>query len=208
MAVEMKVALLRHSFCEGNLRHAYVGGRTDQPLCAQGIAEARARAGALEVRMESAGLSMPEVVYTSPMIRARQTAGLLFGNARLVDVEGLREMDFGDFENRSAADMERDVAYRAWVDAQCEPACPNGESKAQFSIRTCEAFEDVLRDAREAGERQVVIVAHGGTIMSLMGAFARPSRDYYSWHVAPCFGYACEARLEDGSVVLLDARAL
>ena len=33
---------------------------------------------------------------------------------------GLREMDFGDFEGRSAAELKEDVRYHAWVDSWCE----------------------------------------------------------------------------------------
>lgn len=59
----------------------------------------------------------PEKVYITALQRTRQTAERLFPQARLVVVEDLGEMNFGRFEGRSAAEMEEDPSYRAWVRA-------------------------------------------------------------------------------------------
>ena len=100
----MQVILIRHGMTEGNELRRYIG-RTDEPLSEKGAAQAGAAGRDPEL----------EAVYVTALRRTGQTARLLFPNARQTVVAGLEEMDFGEFENRSARDMEGDSAYRAWV---------------------------------------------------------------------------------------------
>lgn len=188
----MQVTLIRHGKTAGNSELRYIG-RTDEPLTGEGIAQ-----------VEAAGAD-PDVqtVYVSPLQRTRQTAQLLFPNARQQVVDDLREMDFGDFEGRSYNEMADDAAYRAWVDSDCLAPCPNGESREQFAQRVCSAFSAVLAQAREDGETGLVFVVHGGTVMAIMERFARPRRDYYDYSVKNCRGYICDAAFDEaGSPVL------
>ena len=127
-----EILLIRHGRTQGNEKHRY-NGRTDEPLSSAG------RAALAEKRFEPA-----PIVYITPMRRTKETAELLFPGARLLSVPGLREMDFGDFEGRSYADMEHDAAYRAWVDSGCLGPIPNGEGRAAFVPRCCAAFRAVL----------------------------------------------------------------
>ena len=175
----MKIYLLRHGETAYNAEKRYQGQR-DIPLSERGLAQLR-----------RADLS-PETVYVSPLCRARQTAEVLFPEARQQVVEDLKEMAFGVFEGRSYVDMEQDPEYRAWVGEDCRGRCPGGESRAEFSARTRAAFETLVERALEQGERELVIVAHGGTQMALMEAYARPRRDYYAWCGPNAGGYVLE----------------
>ena len=60
----MEIMLIRHSMTAGNLQRRYVG-RTDEGLCPEGIELAEQKAQFL---------LMPDIVYTSPMLRCRETA--------------------------------------------------------------------------------------------------------------------------------------
>ena len=133
----MTVYLLRHGETEYNTQRRYLG-RTDPPLSPKG------RAALVP------GDFSPGIVYVSPLRRAVETAGLLFPDAEAEAVPGLREMDFGIFEGRSAAEMSGDPAYRQWVDGFCQGPVPGGESKDSFSRRTCRAFAALLTAARTA----------------------------------------------------------
>ncbi len=62
----------------------------------------------------------PKVVYISTLQRTKQTAEVLFPDAELVPVDGLKEMCFGSFEGRNYIEMEHDPDYQAWVAANCE----------------------------------------------------------------------------------------
>lgn len=164
----MKVWLLRHGTTVYNDEHRYQG-RGDIPLSAQGLANLR--------RAEIA----PPVVYVSPLRRAKQTAAVLFPEARLVDVPGLQEMDFGAFEGRNYQEIADDPAYRAWVEGGCTGQTPGGESRAAFSNRVCGAFAALVDAALDAEESQLVILAHGGTQMAVLERYALPRRDYFDW---------------------------
>ena len=173
----MNVLMIRHSQTPGNREGRYIG-RSDQPLAPEAMALAERLGGDPAVK----------TVYVTPLIRTRQTAAILFPNARQIVVDALREMDFGDFEGKNAAELEGDPAYRAWVDGGCLSPCPGGEGREGFSDRVCGGFLEVM--ARAQGERAVFVV-HGGTIMAVLERFARPRQDFYAWHVENCQGWLC-----------------
>lgn len=179
----MTVYLIRHGKTQGNALHRYIG-RTDEPLCPQGIAEV--------------GTANPHVtvVYVSALLRTRQTARLLFPNARQEVIPALQEMDFGLFENRSADEMAEDRSYRAWVDGGCLGKCPGGESMAEFSQRVCDGFTQILAQQPQ----DAVFVVHGGTIMSILERFGRPQRSYFDYHVKNCRGFRCILAPGEGSL--------
>ena len=200
----MEVELIRHGLTAGNIAGRYIG-RTDEPLSTEGIAAIRKKG------------EFPDIsrVYISSMQRARETAALLFPCADLIICDDLREMDFGDFEGKSAQEMEYDADYRTWVDAGCLDPCPNGESISGFSGRVIHAFDRIVREeirrinseskaaagntvlARQnaRGNDRLIIVAHGGTIMAVMQAFAWPKRTFYDWHIGN--GNAWRAQIDE-----------
>ena len=169
----MKVWLIRHGMTALGEAGCYQG-RLDDGLSEAGRAALRAADFA------------PARVYVSTARRARETAALLFPGSEQRVVPALREMDFGDFENRSFADMAGDAAYRAWVDSGCLAPIPNGESREGFTARCCAAFRAVLSQDKSA---RLVFVVHGGTIMALCSALVRPPRDYYDWQAKNGAGF-------------------
>lgn len=178
----MLVYILRHGETEYNVQKRYQGTR-DIPLSDKG----RAELGKAD--------SDPEKVYVSPLGRAVETAEILFPKAQLIPVYDLREMCFGSFEGRSYIDMEKDPDYLAWVAANCESRCPDGETREEFSDRTCAAFVQLLNAALEADEEELFIVAHGGTQMAVMERYALPHRDYYEWCAPNAGGFVLDTAL-------------
>lgn len=122
-----------------------------------------------------------------------ETAAVLFPDACQIVVPDFREMDFGIFEGRSAAEMSGDPAYRQWVDGFCQGPVPGGESKDSFSRRTCRAFAALLDAAADRGEDSLAIVAHGGTQMAALERYALPRRDYYAWQSPYGGGFVLDA---------------
>ena len=176
----MKWILIRHGQTQGNREHRYIGCRTNEPLCPEGIA-------ALQ------GKSYPPVgkVYVSPLRRCLETAALLYPGVPTEAVEDFRECDFGDWENMNYAELNGNADYQAWIDAGGELPFPNGESRARFAARCVAAFEGI-RDQTE----DCAIVAHGGTIMAIMERFAQPGGSYYDFQVRNGGGYILQ---ENGS---------
>ena len=144
----MLIYLLRHGQTEYNAQKRYQGQR-DIPLSPEGTAQLR-RAD-----------FDPDVVYVSTLQRTSQTARILFPEAKLVPVDGLKEMCFGSFEGRNFIEMEKDPEYQAWVKANCESPCPDGERKTDFSDRICRTVAELIDKALAAGEERLVILAHG-----------------------------------------------
>lgn len=177
----MLVYLLRHGLTEYNAEKRYQGQR-DIPLSAQGRAQLR------RADIE------PQVVYVSTLQRTQQTARVLFPCAKLVAVDGLKEMNFGSFEGRNYIEMEHDPEYLAWVAANCESQCPDGERKDEFSRRICATVAALVDKALADGEPMLVILAHGGTQMAAMERFALPHRDYYDWCGPNAGGFVLDAR--------------
>ena len=175
----MKIYLLRHGVTEYNTQKRYQGQR-DIPLSTKGRAMLR-RAD-----------FDPEVVYVSPLTRARQTAKILFPEARQVVVPDLREMNFGTFEGRNYIEMEQDPDYLAWVASNCESTCPDGERKEDFSARVCAAFAHLVDQAFAEGKDQLVILAHGGTQMASMERYALPRKTYHEWCGPNAGGFVLE----------------
>lgn len=172
----MLIYLIRHGETAYNAEHRYQGIQ-DVPLSEQG-----------RTALCCADFT-PETVYISPLSRARDTARVLFPKARLIPVDGLREMCFGVFEGRTYLEMEHDPDYRTWVDGNCLGRCPGGESRAEFAARACHAFRSLLETARQSGASQLVIVAHGGTQMAVLERYGCPHRDYYDWQARPGGGF-------------------
>ena len=181
MKSDMHITLIRHGMTVGNLTHRYIGS-TDEPLAPEGIEQLSLRGVNTHVH----------TVYVTPLQRTKQSASILFPNAHQIIIPDFREMDFGDFEGRNYLEMETDSAYRAWVDSGCLMPCPNGERRADFSKRVCDAFLNVVAQARKNKETTLTFVVHDGTIMALMERFALPHRDYYDYSVKNGAGYHCD----------------
>ena len=188
----MLIHLIRHGATAYNPEGRYQG-TGDIPLSPAGRAALRPPS------------YIPEVVYTSPLCRAVETARILFPSARLVPVPDLRELDFGKFEGRTCREMEHDPDYRIWVEGGCLGRCPGGEDRATFTTRSCAAFRALLDGALSRGEQQLTIVAHGGTQMAVLSHYARPHRDFYEWYIPPggCFLLDSAPWAQDGCLDVL-----
>lgn len=84
---------------------------------------------------------------------------------------GLRELDFGAWEGRTAAELwerDADALGRFWSDPYGFTP-PDGEPLADFEARVLEAIERLQR--QHAG-RHLLLVTHGG-VMRLLLARAR-----------------------------------
>lgn len=171
----MKWVLIRHGQTTGNTQHRYIGCRTDEPLCAQGIDELKTR-------------TYPSVkhVFISPMLRCRQTAEILYPDIKPEMIEDFRECDFGAFENKSYQELSGRADYQAWIDSLGEQPFPGGESRAQFAKRCADAFEELTNWGIK---EDCALIVHGGTIMAIMERFALPKGSYYDFQVKNGEGY-------------------
>lgn len=172
----MKWILIRHGQTQGNLEHRYIGCRTDEPLCGQGMAALQAR-------------KYPPVgkVYVSPMKRCLETAAILYPDVPVEVIPDFRECDFGVFENRNYAELNGRPDYQAWIDSGGEAPFPGGESRAAFAQRCVAAFDAILPQNTDCA-----LIAHGGTLMAIMERYARPAGSYFEFQVKNGCGFVLE----------------
>ena len=176
----LKIQLIRHTMTKGNLLGRYIG-KTDEPLCKEGIQ-----------LLYGKSYQAAEQVYVSPLMRCVQTADLIFENVPQKVVESLRECDFGDFENKNYKELEKNASYQSWIDSQGKMLFPGGESPEYFKRRCCLALCEIIKDALRKEYRNIAIVAHGGTIMSIMERYGKPEASFYDWQVKNAGGYLLE----------------
>lgn len=174
----MKLHLIRHGMTAGNLGKRYIG-RTDEPLCPEGISA-----------LKAVSYPAPGILICSPMERCIQTAGLIFPRTEPLIYPGLRECDFGDFEGKNYRELTGDPDYQRWIDSGGTLPFPGGEAPGEFRERCCAEF---LRAAAEnASADALTFVVHGGTIMAVLERFTLPARGYYDWRCENGCGYSAE----------------
>jgi broad specificity phosphatase PhoE len=161
-----QLLLARHGETADNAAHLILGHR-DPPLSHVGREQATILAGAAR----DAGIVS---LWTSPLLRARQTAAIV---GQLVGLEptvlpGLVESDRGAWEGQPIAGIARHSArlYAAFVSADPDFAFPGGESLREQVKRTRRAL-DVIAGAPLPG----LAVAHAGTIRAALLAVGRPA---------------------------------
>jgi broad specificity phosphatase PhoE len=140
-----RVIVVRHGEPDERVRGCAYGS-LDVELSPAGRAQAEQLASTL--RPES-----PAAVYTSPLVRARDTAEPL---ARALELEpvvcdDLRELDFGELEGRPISELvERYPHLRGWTAAPSGATFPRGESVAAVQTRVLAAVGGLV--AQHPGE--------------------------------------------------------
>ena len=172
----MKIYMYRHGMTPGNAKHQYIGV-TDQDLAPEGIELIKKELAELPGYPAA---PCPRVVYVSPMKRCRQTAALLFPEARQVVIEDFREINFGIFEEKSFMDLDGDSFFQRWVESDMEEPVPGGDIKRIYVERVVSAFRTLV-SSLEGMTDEIFIVAHGGTVMSVMEQLAMPPEAYFAW---------------------------
>jgi alpha-ribazole phosphatase len=156
-----RLLLIRHAQPDDDARGRCYG-RLDVGLSARGQRRAQLLARMLD-RIPLAA------VYSSPSIRALETAGPLAAPHRLTPSveDSLREIDFGELEGRSYDEIEAVYPdlYRSWMETPTRVEFPGGESYTQLRVRALAALEAIR--ARHRGEL-AAIVSHGGVLRAIL----------------------------------------
>lgn len=124
-----------------------------------------------------------EYIYTSPMKRCKETAACIYPGVTCRENLCLKECDFGAFENKNYKELSDNREYQAWIDSNGTLPFPGGESAELFKKRCCDGFRQCVCDAFLKGYKQIAIVTHGGTIMSILEKFAYPEKTYFEWQI-------------------------
>lgn len=158
------IHLIRHEKTRANMERKYIGW-TDEPIVTYPILFSELK---------------PTTVYGSDLQRCQQTAERYFPMARYISNEQLRELNFGDYEMKSYAQLKDQQAYRNWIDDPYHITPPNGESFETFKHRVQQAVHSIVQAPGE-----YVFIVHGGVIrmlLSLVGPFNKSFQEVCAKH--------------------------
>lgn len=168
----LKIHLIRHGATNANIQGMYIGSKTDLPISPAGFDE-------LRLLKENNEYPKVQKVYSSPLLRARQTAALLYPDCEAELVENMREYDFGTFEGKTATELEGDPNFASWVAGKI--SAPEGESNTDFVKRICLGFNEIVVDMLNRNLSEAAVIMHGGAIMMLLAACAVPQHKPVEW---------------------------
>jgi alpha-ribazole phosphatase/probable phosphoglycerate mutase len=159
MGVITSLLLVRHA--QTDMAGTYCG-HSDPPLNQAGRDQVRAL-------LESLAHESFDAVYTSDLLRARQTATAAaeFFDVPCLALPGLREIDFGAWEGRTWSQVEeQDPGFAArWLSEFPALPAPGGESFSAFESRVLSALDEILTQQQHA---RVLIVSHAGVMRTIL----------------------------------------
>ncbi len=183
--------MMRHGEPVGGRKYR---GQVDDPLSEKGWAQMQA----------AVGEALPWTrIVSSPLVRCRAFAETLaesHGLPLALD-DRLKEVGFGDWEGRTAAEIEADApGTLARFKADPVNARPAGaEPLAEFHARVSAALDDIIE--RHGGEH-VLLVGHAGVMrMALAWALRIPLEHAYRIEVATAS--ITRLRFDDGHASLI-----
>lgn len=158
-----KIHFIRHGQTDGNKQGRFVGS-TDLSVNEEGKAT-------LRTFLDRFGY--PEIgrLYTSPLRRCRETASVLYPDHTQIILNDLREYNFGDFENKTYAELAGNPEFEKWVQTAAVGTIPNGEDGHAFVERCKKGFDSILKDMMKDGITSAACITHGGIIMTLMALY-------------------------------------
>lgn len=168
----MTLYFVRHGETDWNVKKK-IQGKTDIPLNANGVSQARALASWLKEN----SLKVKRV-YTSPQLRAAETARIVSDALEIECIVqgGLREMDLGEWEGmdwNTVAELYQE-RYDYWNTHRRHTRTPQGESYDDVLGRTLKTLKYIL----EQETQDVLVVTHSAVLMALRCYLAnRPFED-------------------------------
>ena len=195
---QIGMVFIRHGETDSNRRKSYLGW-TDEPLSVEGrevIAQNRKK------------YPDADFIFTSPMLRCRQTKEIIYGDQFCQIIEKWKEMNFGSFEGKTYLELNGNKDYQRWIDSGGTLPFPEGESREEFILRCRAGLMDCLtrltekricfteqeNEPKKASQQKkvqgkVVCVVHGGTIMALFDSYGKGS--YFDYQCRCGRGYEC-----------------
>ena len=180
------IYIIRHGQTALNNRQV-LQGRSDHPLNAQGVAQAKVAASRLRER----GIIFDRV-FSSPLIRAIQTARIIAPGVLVETDDRLIEMDYGPYEGMDLnAPAPEVIAF--FGDFIHNPAPEGMEPLADVVARTG-AFMEMLRTCKG----NVLVSTHAIAMKGILEYLAPDSNGgYWSKYIGNCAVYTVACG-EDG----------
>lgn len=187
-----RIILTRHGHVEGIVPPTF-RGRQDLPLTDKGKEEARRLTEALMLR------EAPDAIYTSPLSRCVETAGIVSGRLGIDSQthQDLLDIDYGEWTGQAHEEVQQHDpnGFELWLSAPQLARPLGGESLYELCGRVGDALRDIL-DRHEGSS--VLLVCHDSTaraaILTLMDL---PLSYYPRIPLSPCGISELEVQLPD-----------
>ncbi len=161
MTKVLRLILIRHGETLWNQHHRFQGF-SDIELSPKGMSQAKKLA-------ESLKEEVIVKIYTSPLIRARQTAEEIarYHDCQVIVVQDLKELNQGRLEGLTAEDLRKDYPdfLRNWIQNPESAQLPEGESLGELQRR---AWAAILRIKEENFKETVAAVAHSFVNLTIL----------------------------------------
>lgn len=142
----MKLYLVRHGECDSNVKKIY--NYKHEGLNATGIEQANI------LREKITDISF-DVIYSSPLLRTKQTAKILnINNVKIIYEERLMEREHGSLEGKSLEVTDRDEYWNYYTNVRY-----GTEESVPELFNRVKSFLDELKSEKY---NSVLIVAHSG----------------------------------------------
>ncbi len=177
--------IIRHGKTEMNAK-MLMQGRSDHPLNEAGIAQAEEAAE----RFAEMGVRIDKV-YTSPLVRALQTAKKIAPDAELTVDERLIEMDYGPYEGMDLMNPAPEV-IDFFMDFVNVPAPEGMEPLPDIVKRLGNFLEEI---AMEAESKNILISTHAIAMKGALEYLTPESKgSYWAKNIGNCDIYASEVK--------------
>lgn len=157
------VFLIRHGQTDSSLKNKLCG-RTDEPLNSNGIHEVKRLITFLRIK------NKPDIIITSPLIRAKQTAEIIADNYNITPIESkeLREIDFGEWEGLTFNEIKNKQPdeFIKWMKHPDKFTPTNGESIIDLNKRINNFMNKVVDNSEK--NSTIYLITHGGPIRSAL----------------------------------------
>ncbi|MFZ0889936.1 MAG: histidine phosphatase family protein [Candidatus Binataceae bacterium] len=163
--------LMRHGETEWN-RQGRVMGRNPIELDQRGRAQ-------VESALSLARMVKPDLIVTSPLVRARQSAEIIasgLGGLEVIDEPQLEEVRYGSWEGMTFRELIADESYLKYLEEPLANLTPGGESIHEVQRRGVEAVNRAI--AANHG-RRVLFVSHGDIIRTVLCHFMGLSLEHF-----------------------------
>ena len=173
------IYIIRHGKTELN-RANILQGRSDHPLNDEGVLQAKTAADQLkDVRFDH--------VFSSPLIRAVQTARIIAPNMAPVIDERLIEMDYGPYEGTDLNRLPPEIIF-FFRDFVHNPA-PQGMEQLSSVVRRAGSFLEQIRCL----SGNILISTHAIAMKGLLEYLTPESNgSYWSKYIGNCTVYMAE----------------